>query len=394
MFDFRKTLVDKAEKCLHIFVQARIDNLNIDDSWKNNLPSFVDANYKNYPANYQFLKDYFRQNAPSTLQIDLLDITALKPLLEYYNELKPVIDFGESRINSKVKRRLDDLGDLRNSLKHYNEVVPTSFKDAFIIDQLECCSIIIRFCSFAIRENISIVEYKHIINEVLKVQEQIYTDNFFINDYQYTELGDIDFSDLLLNAESGNIDAQLLLGKLYWEGNRVKQDYGKAFLWFYKAAIKSNPKAEYHVSKCYNNPWCVDPDIDKSKEWLMKSANHGYGIAQYEYALSLFFENDKNDTKVVELLNSAINQNVPSSFHLLSLCYALGRGVKKDTNKAYQLKAKAASLGCVQACLELAKLATKDNNNQEALKWYRIADENGSVEAQNAIKKYMNKGKF
>ena len=47
-------------------------------------------------------------------------------------------------------------------------------------------------------------------------------------------------------AESGNATAMRNLGFLYYKGNEVKQNMGKAYFWFNLAAAKAYPEADQY----------------------------------------------------------------------------------------------------------------------------------------------------
>src|ERR1039457_2692174 len=48
-------------------------------------------------------------------------------------------------------------------------------------------------------------------------------------------------------AEQGRADAQLSLGNFYFDGEGVKQDYNASFKWYFLAAKKGNVDAQYNV---------------------------------------------------------------------------------------------------------------------------------------------------
>jgi TPR repeat protein len=53
------------------------------------------------------------------------------------------------------------------------------------------------------------------------------------------------------SAEQGNVNAQLSLGNLYFEGKHVPQDYEQALVWFRKAADNGNAPAQYNLGLMY-----------------------------------------------------------------------------------------------------------------------------------------------
>ena len=52
------------------------------------------------------------------------------------------------------------------------------------------------------------------------------------------EKSNMDFQNLLKEAEKGNAEAQYNLAAMYYKGEGIEQDYQKAFNWFEKAVNK------------------------------------------------------------------------------------------------------------------------------------------------------------
>ncbi|RUM68741.1 MAG: hypothetical protein DSZ05_00590 [Sulfurospirillum sp.] len=86
-------------------------------------------------------------------------------------------------------------------------------------------------------------------------------------------------------AQSGDLDAQALLGEMYLDGIGVSEDYAKAFKWLSNAAKKGDPQAEYLLGHMYENGLYVSADVAKAVEWYTKAAQGGDIMAQYSLAL-------------------------------------------------------------------------------------------------------------
>jgi TPR repeat protein len=52
-------------------------------------------------------------------------------------------------------------------------------------------------------------------------------------------------------AEQGDAQAQCNLGKLYYEGKGVPQDYREALRWYRKAAKQGNEEAQFNLTGMY-----------------------------------------------------------------------------------------------------------------------------------------------
>ena len=52
-------------------------------------------------------------------------------------------------------------------------------------------------------------------------------------------------------AEAGNADAQLQLGRAYWNGKGVPQDFTEALRWYRRSADGGNPLAQVALGAAY-----------------------------------------------------------------------------------------------------------------------------------------------
>lgn len=132
----------------------------------------------------------------------------------------------------------------------------------------------------------------------------------------------IDYYQLL--ADKGEIQAQVGLGQLHYQGGRgIAHDHQKALEYFTPAANAGNPIAMAFLGKIY---------LEGSK--TIKADN--------ETAFKYF-------TKAAELGN-------PIGQSGLGLMYLKGQGVSKDTSKAYNYFTQAADQGWVDGQLQLGNM--------------------------------------
>ena len=82
-----------------------------------------------------------------------------------------------------------------------------------------------------------------------------------------------------------NIALQYDMGLMYFEGNGLAQDYGKAFQWFTRAAEQNHPEAQDYVGLCCEFGYGTAQDERQAVEWYERSAGQGYANAQYHLAL-------------------------------------------------------------------------------------------------------------
>ncbi|MDR2708036.1 MAG: sel1 repeat family protein, partial [Nitrososphaerota archaeon] len=85
-----------------------------------------------------------------------------------------------------------------------------------------------------------------------------------------------EFDKLMRAAAQGNLEAQHNLGKGYFNGEGVGQDYAQAAKWFAKAAEQGNAAAQCFLGFCYSNGEGVARDVAQAAIWLTKSAEQGF----------------------------------------------------------------------------------------------------------------------
>ena len=160
------------------------------------------------------------------------------------------------------------------------------------------------------------------------------------------------FEEIERRANDGDRLAQNEIGKCYYYGIAVGQNYEKAFEWFEKAADNDYSLGQYNLSLCYLRGEGTSKDLEKAIMYLQKSANQGCSKA--EMALG---------------------------------CLSLeGIGVKTDIEKAKYWLEKAANQGVREAMYMLGNLyldnQESDDDGAKALYWIRRSAYYGMPEAQ------------
>jgi len=83
----------------------------------------------------------------------------------------------------------------------------------------------------------------------------------------------IDISQLISEASSGNIDAQLQLADLYESGFGVPVDFAQAAYWYRKAADAGSAKAQNQLGQFFISNRGVPQDNSQAFHWFSLSAN-------------------------------------------------------------------------------------------------------------------------
>lgn len=84
------------------------------------------------------------------------------------------------------------------------------------------------------------------------------------------------------HADSGDIEAQYLLGKIYSEGNRYcldfRLDFERAAQWYLRAAKRGDPEAQHAIAAMYWDGLGIPSDKVRGFVWMQKSAAQGNSI--------------------------------------------------------------------------------------------------------------------
>ena len=81
--------------------------------------------------------------------------------------------------------------------------------------------------------------------------------------------------ELVSKAESGDARAQNDLGRCYYKGFGVAQDYNEAVKWYTKSAEQGNAGAQSKLGLCYYRGCGVAKDEKEAVKWFTKAAEQG-----------------------------------------------------------------------------------------------------------------------
>ncbi|MGJ8642341.1 MAG: hypothetical protein ACSHX9_02945 [Luteolibacter sp.] len=160
------------------------------------------------------------------------------------------------------------------------------------------------------------------------------------------------FSEVLILAEDGNINAIELCGASYWQGQGVTKDRVTARIWFERGAKLGNARSMLGLGYCYELPIGGPKDMTKAVEWWTKAANLGYEKAMSKLG-DHFFQNpeSKDIEKAIEWWQKAAEAEPPSTDAMtnLGVIYSTGIEIDKDLEKAEKWLQQAVDLGAPEA---------------------------------------------
>jgi len=192
-------------------------------------------------------------------------------------------------------------------------------------------------------------------------------------------------------AEQGLASAQTNLGKCYLAGDGVPEDDKKAFEWFEKAARQGDAEGQFQLGRCYEEGWGTEKMENLAYQFYKKSASQGYANAQIQVGFCYLdgIGVYANENGAFEWFKKAAEQDNPDGQYLLGACYAEGTGVTKDSQEAVKWYKKAAEQGIAAAQYNLGICYLEGDgvpkSRSEAKRLFQKAAEQEHEDAKKAL---------
>jgi len=84
-----------------------------------------------------------------------------------------------------------------------------------------------------------------------------------------------------LAAANGHAEAQYIMGLIYDDGNLVSEDHSQALRWYRLSAQQGFPHAQIKVANCFHEGSGVDRDESMAAWWVSQGADQGDAGAQF-----------------------------------------------------------------------------------------------------------------
>lgn len=243
-----------------------------------------------------------------------------------------------------------------------------------------------------------------------KVKEiKTFFPNAFIFDNSVTNLGEASweraekyyslgkFSQALYWYEkSANYEypnGQYCLGRCYFDGEGIAQNYSEAVRWFRLSAEQGDQLGQISLGMCYEFGKGVTQDNSEALRWYTLAAEQGHSYAQYIIAENYYKERSYSEA-LEWLTKSAEHGDADAQFALGEFYYSIHnfgtyeRSFKEwcvqqnfdhfeAKNTAFEWYKKAAEQGHSKAQFVVGYLLSSD----EAYKWFRKSAMQGNVDA-------------
>ncbi|XP_056021105.1 protein sel-1 homolog 1-like isoform X5 [Ostrea edulis] len=199
----------------------------------------------------------------------------------------------------------------------------------------------------------------------------------------------------LMAAESGNANAFAFLGKMYSEGSPVvKQSNETAFSYFKKAADKGNPVGQTGLGMLYMYGKGIEKDFAKALKYFSMAADQGWVDGQLQLALMHYGgKGVRRDYKLaVKYFNLASQGGHVLAFYNLAQMHATGTGVLRNCHTAVELFKNVAERGRWAEMLPEAYSMYKEGHVSQALMKYVFLAELGYEVAQSNVAYMLDQG--
>ena len=145
-------------------------------------------------------------------------------------------------------------------------------------------------------------------------------------------------------AESGDMHAQYLMGKLWRDGPLLIPNAANARYWFEQAAEQGHLAAQYSLAKLYLSDDVEVRDIRQGMNWLYTAAVNGSSYAMYRLAKECLKGEHikKNTASALEWFTRSAEGGNPYAQYMLGKLYLAGREVLHDEDRGVHWLTKSA----------------------------------------------------
>jgi TPR repeat protein len=193
-------------------------------------------------------------------------------------------------------------------------------------------------------------------------------------------------SEIEMRAKSGNSDAQLKLGLIYFYGERINQDKKIAFDLIEKSAKQSNTEAQSKLGDMYSFGEGTSKSYNKAFTWYRKCGENGNEYCQMKMG-SFYYEGlgtKSNNEKSLDWYLKVANKGNAKIQHLVAMFYKDGIGVPIDKEKYIGWEIKSGENGNSDALYALGNFYIIDSdykNSTKAFNCYKKSSDLGNIKA-------------
>lgn len=196
-------------------------------------------------------------------------------------------------------------------------------------------------------------------------------------------------------AEAGNANAMAFLGKMYLEGSRVvKASNETALSYFKKSADKGNPMGQSGLGLMYFYGKGVEQDHTKAFKYFSLAADQGWVDGQLQLGIMYYSGiGVRRDYKMaLKYFTLASQSGHVLAFYNLAQMHATGTGIMRNCHTATELFKNVAERGHWSEMVMEAHTMYRDGNTDGALLMYTLLAELGYEVAQSNVAFILDQG--
>ncbi len=197
----------------------------------------------------------------------------------------------------------------------------------------------------------------------------------------------IDITAIQEKADTADAQVQYELGKLYYLGEVVDQNYTEAARWFHTAAKQDHEQAHIVLANMYIHGEGVERNMQKALKLATRAVKSDSADAQY--TMGVIHENLGDFAEAMKWYKQAAASGDSVAELRLGAMYDAGRGVPQDHAEAVKWYRKSAEQGLAAAQHNLgvsyAKGKGVPHNDAEAFQWFLLAAKQGYAPAQTQV---------
>ena len=206
-----------------------------------------------------------------------------------------------------------------------------------------------------------------------------------------TQNSDEAFRWFLMAAEHSDDRGQFYVGKAYYDGQIVKQDYIQASKWFTLSAEKGYAIAQYYLGHMYYYGNGVPKDMAEALRWFKLSVDRQCNQARIALGDILADESYEGADilRAYSLYKSAMDDDYPPGFYKVGMMYYEGKGTPQNHIYASKIFRRGNELEDNDCCFMLGKMYYYgygvEKDKVYGKRYIAIAEQNGSEEARDFL---------
>jgi TPR repeat protein len=153
--------------------------------------------------------------------------------------------------------------------------------------------------------------------------------------------------ELRLKAGTGDANAQLQIGSVFFKGRQLDQDYAEAVKWFRLAAMQGLAEAQYNLGMMYATGRGVPQDFAQAVSWYRLAADQHLAIAELNLGVACNYGEGvkKDEAQALKWFRLAAEQNEAVAQFNLAAMYANGQGVERNLTESHRWAKRAVENG-------------------------------------------------